>query len=115
MLALSFLANCLIVFPVSAAMLRGARSMTDAFGADTVVRRTLASVYLGIGTVSLAALGLMALGRAEVVNSVALGLLPMQIIYKLITVIAVGWASSVVRVNLGVVILRSITLATLLR
>lgn len=113
MLALSFLANCLIVFPVAAAMLRDHAPMTDAFGADTVARRTLVSVYLGIGAISLAALGLMALGRSEVVNSVALGLLPMQIIYKLITVIAVGWASPVVRVDLGVVILHSITLATL--
>lgn len=114
MLALSFLVNCLIVFPVAGSMLRNTPQMTRSFGVDSVARRLLASVYLGIGTTSMVALALMALGRTEMVSSIALGLLPLQIVYKAMTVITVGVTSPVVRVNLAVIGLHSITLAVLL-
>ncbi|WP_299673625.1 hypothetical protein [uncultured Roseobacter sp.] len=59
-LALSFLANCLIVFPVAASPLHGSSTMTETLGPDTVARPILSSVYLGIGALSRAARGLMA-------------------------------------------------------
>lgn len=114
MLALFFLANCLIVFPVATAMLRGTPQMVPVFGPDSVARRLLASVYLGIGGVSLGALALMALGWSEAATSIAFGLFPMQIAYKALTLIAVGLDSPVVRVNLAVILLHSVTLTVLL-
>ena len=115
MLAISLLLNCLIVFPVSFGMLAGSAGMTAAFGPPGDARQILASVYLAIGLLS--AMGLVALlaGYGEVIRPIAVGLLAMQVVYKVITVATVGLASPVVLTNLAVIAVHGVTLVTLLR
>ena len=115
LLTMSLLINCLIVFPVSFAMLTGQPGMHAAFGPASDARQILASVYLAIGAIN--ALGLIGitLGYGMIVRSFAVGLLATQVGYKLITVLTVGLASPVVLTNLAVVVVHTVTLAALLR
>ena len=114
MLTLSFVINILIVAPLTWLMLRGAVAMDASFGPDTSARRILACLYGTIGVASGVGLWLLASGQANLAEALAWTLLPMQIVYKLGTWPAVGFQSPVVRTNLGVVVLHSATLVTLL-
>lgn len=115
MLTASLLLNALIVFPVSIGMLSGQPGMDAAFGTQSDARSILASVYLAIGLVSVAALGGLALGYGDVVIPMAAGLLVMQVVYKTITIATVGTASPVVMTNVLVIVVHLITLAILAR
>lgn len=112
MIALSFLANCLIVFPLVVPMLRQSEGMDAAFGPPSDARRILACMYGTIGLVSLFGLGCIATGRGEVASQIALTLLPLQIIYKAFTIPAVGLNSVVVKTNVAVSLLHIATLAS---
>ena len=115
MLTLSLGLNALIVFPVSLGMLSGTPGMVAAFGPDSDARQILASVYLAIGLVSLAAMiGLMSEYR-DIIIPMAAGLLMMQVVYKLITVATVGLGSPVVLTNIAVIVVHTATLISLLR
>ena len=109
------LVNALIVFPVSVGLLSGQPAMDSAFGAPSDARQLLASVYLGIGLVSLAALANLAIGYSQPVVPMAAGLLVMQVVYKLLTVLTVGVTSPVVLTNMGVIGVHLITLIALAR
>lgn len=115
LLVTSLVLNALIVFPVSIGMLSGQVGMDAVFGPPNTARQILASIYLAIGLVSLIALGGLALGYSSIVIPMAAGLLTMQVIYKLITVVTVGFGSPVVLTNLFVVAVHCVTLAGLAR
>lgn len=108
---LSFIANALITLTVANAIRRDAAGMIEAFGPDTPARRILACLYVAIGVLSLYALMHMALGRPDIALAIATTLFPLQIVYKLLTAVAVGLKSTVVRANLAVVVLLILTLA----
>ena len=113
MVYISHLANVVILIAVCTALWRDDPAMAEAFGPDTVARRILGCVYATILLTSLYALLRAGLGAPQVAISIALVLFPLQIIYKLATVYAVGAANPVVVANLAVVALHCLTLATL--
>jgi len=113
MIALSFLANCLIVFPLVLPMLRQSPGMDAAFGPPSDARRILACVYGTIGLVSLFGLGCIAAGHSDLATQIAWTLLPLQIIYKGWTILAVGLRSAVVKTNIAVSLLHIATLTSL--
>lgn len=115
MLTISLLVNAVIVFPVSYGMLSGQPGMDAVFGTTSAARHILASVYLGIGLVSVAGLAGLALGQSQYVVPMAAGLLVMQVTYKLITVVTVGLASPVVLTNIAVIGVHAVTLAVIAR
>lgn len=108
--AISFIANALITFTVAASIWRGGADMDAAFGPDSPARRILASVYVAIGAVSFYALIQLLAGQTEIAKPIGLTLFPLQIFYKLLTVRTVGLHSPVVRANLAVVALLTVTL-----
>lgn len=110
LIALSLVANILITFAVTLGIARNHPAMEEAYGADTPARRILACVYLAIGLTSLYALGQLALGHPDVARSVAFTLFPLQIVYKLITAVALRVTHPVVIANLCVVALLTVTL-----
>lgn len=114
MLVLSLIANVAITFAVSLAIWRDSAGIGEVFGSDTPARRILACLYLTIGLASCYALIQLASGQSDIAWSVAKTLFPLQIIYKLMTAIAVGLRHPVVITNLGIVVLHTITLLTLL-
>ena len=115
MLTVSLILNAVIVFPVSIGMLLNQPGMTVAFGPESDARRILASVYLAIGLVSVAGLVALALGPTPVVVPMAAGLLVMQVVYKMITVVTVGMSSPVVMTNVAVIAVHLVTLVVLSR
>ena len=115
MLTLSLVLNAVIVFPVSIALFQDRPGMEAAFGAQSDARSILASVYLAIGLVSAAAIAGLAAGWGEIIRPMAIGLLTMQIVYKIITVWSVGLASPVVQTNLLVVLVHTLTVVMLVR
>jgi hypothetical protein len=107
---LSFVANAAITFTVAAAIRRDTPEMDSAFGPDAPARRILACVYVAIGVISIYALAQLALGRPDIATTIGLTLFPLQIIYKTLTAFAVGLQNAVVRANMGVVALLTLTL-----
>lgn len=110
LIALSFFANIVITFVVSAGIFRNHPGMTEAYGTDSPARQILGCVYLAIGLVSLYGLLQLAVGGTEVARMVAYVLFPLQIIYKLLTAIAVRVTHPVVIANLCVVALLGLSL-----
>ncbi len=111
LLVTSLILNAVIVFPVSVAMLTGQAGMETVFGPQSPARQILASVYLAIGLVSVVALAGLAFGYSSLVVPMAVGLLIMQVGYKLISVGTVGLGNPVVLTNLLVVAVHCVTLA----
>ncbi|WP_299620667.1 hypothetical protein [uncultured Tateyamaria sp.] len=112
MIALSFLANCLIAFPLVMPMLRRSDAMDAAFGPPSDARRILACIYGTIGLISLFSLFCIAAGYGDFARQIAQTLLPLQIIYKCFTIPAVGLQSVVVKTNIGVSLLHLLTLVS---
>lgn len=113
MLAIALTLNCLIVFPLSYALLTQSSGMDAPFGPDSDARRILACLYGTIGLISAYGLLQLGLGQRAVAVQIAFVLFPMQIIYKLATVPVVGLASPVVLTNLFVVVVLLVTLFSL--
>ncbi len=111
LLVTSLILNAVIVFPVSVGMFTGQVGMEAVFGPASPARQILASVYLAIGLLSVIALAVLALGYSSLVVPMVVGLLVMQVVYKLITVGTVGLGNPVVMTNLLVVAMHSVTLA----
>lgn len=107
---LSFIANALITLTVANSIRRDTAAMTDAFGPDSPARRILACVYMAIGLVSIYGLIQIASGQPEIAATIGMTLFQLQIIYKLMTTATVGLQNVVVRANLGVVALLTVTL-----
>ncbi len=110
LIILSLIANILITFTVALGIARDHPGMTEAYGSDTPARRILGCVYLAIGLVSLYALLQWIGGNGDITRTVAFTLFPLQIVYKLMTAIAVRVTHPVVIANLCVVALLGLTL-----
>ncbi|NNE50938.1 MAG: hypothetical protein HKN30_00870 [Sulfitobacter sp.] len=108
--ALSFVANIALTFSVAWAIRRDGTVIEEAYGPDSPARRILACVYVAIGLVSLYGFLQLGYGRTDIAIAVALTLFPLQIIYKVLTAIVVGFRNPVVIANLGVVWLLGATL-----
>ncbi|QBF33512.1 hypothetical protein [Thalassococcus sp. S3] len=105
MLVIALVVNCLIVFPLSLALLRDAPQMAPVYGAQTDARRILACLYLSIGFLSISALSLLVMISQHAALEIARPLFALQIIYKIGTLFAVGWQSPVVKTNVAVSVL----------
>lgn len=110
MMTVSLLVNIVIVFPVSVGILLNQPAMTAAFGPQSDARAILASVYLAIGLVSVIMLAGLASKNSDLIATMAIGLLSMQVVYKTITILTVGFASPVVVTNLCVIAVHAVTL-----
>ena len=110
LLTLSLLANITITFLVTFAIWRNHPGAGEVYGTDSPARRILASVYLTIGLISLYAMGQIMIGNSAIAWQVAMTLLPLQIIYKVMTAVALRLLHPVVLANLGVAGLHCLTL-----
>ena len=110
LLILSLAANIAITLVVSLGIWRNHPGISEVYGADTPARRILGTVYLTIGLISLYALAQLVLGHAGIAWDVALTLLPLQIIYKVMTAVALRPTHPVVLANLGVAGLHFLTI-----
>ncbi|MEW9918307.1 hypothetical protein AB2B41_01720 [Marimonas sp. MJW-29] len=113
MLVLSLVANVLVTFAVTLVIWQNRFSVDNVYGPDMPARRILACVYLAIGAVSLYALLQLGAGQENITRGVALTLLPLQIVYKLMTAVALPVMHPVVLANLGIAALHAVTLLTL--
>lgn len=110
MLYLSLGTNVAITVPLAWMMLRDARAVGTVYGPDSPSRRILACVYASIGLLSLLGLYAWPTGHDETAMAVILGVLPLQIVYTLMSAFALPWRNPVVRINLAVCALHAVTL-----
>ncbi|MEM6709109.1 MAG: hypothetical protein AAF648_10025 [Pseudomonadota bacterium] len=104
--------NVMVTSILPPLMLAGGSRMALVYGEDSQARRILACLYGSICVVSAFALvSLLGWQRADVAIAVAQTLFPLQIVYKLATLVAVGWHSPVVKANLVIVVLLLLALA----
>ena len=108
--AICFVINTALTFVIAAGLFRGHPGMTEVYGTDSPARRILACLYLTIGLVSLYALLQMLVGNGGIALAVAATLFPLQIIYKVMTAIALRPTHPVVLANLGVSALLALAL-----
>ena len=109
-----FLVNVAITATLPFLMLQAGSGMDIPYGLDSPARRILACLYASIAALSLFALGSYAIARSEsLLLQIALVLFPLQIVYKLATVFAVGLDNAVVRTNVAIVILLLVTLTVI--
>ncbi|MFT6022049.1 MAG: hypothetical protein ACI9PY_000154 [Ascidiaceihabitans sp.] len=113
MLAVALILNCVILFPLTYALITQSPGMDAAYGPDSDARRILTCLYATIGVISAYALIQLGLGARTTAVQIAMVLFPMQIIYKLATVGLVGVSSPVVLTNLVVVAVLVPTLVVL--
>jgi hypothetical protein len=108
MIWVSFLVNIAVLVPVLVGLVRGTKGMDGAFGPDTPSRRILACVYATILLASLAAL-VFPDKAAEIAHT----LFPLQILYKILTLPALGLRHPVARANAAIAVLHTVTMVTL--
>lgn len=113
MLALSFVLNIFVLIPALAGLLRGSPAMDTAFGGASDARAILACVYATILLFSLVGLIALAFGFGAPVLFLGVGLLGFQVVYKLFSLVPLGLAHPVGRVNLSVAAFRCATLLSL--
>ena len=111
LMVLALALNVIILVPVITALVRGGAAAA-VFGDATPARAILTSIYAAIALVSL---GLIALHVAAAPWAVPMtvALFAVQIVYKALTVPAVGLRNPVVVVNLVVVLVQAGVLAVL--
>lgn len=114
MIYISHAANVIVLIGVCTALLRNSADMDTAFGPDTAARRILICIYGTILLTSLYALVMALVSAPHVSLSVGFVLFPLQIIYKVATAFLVGVHNPVVRANLGIAALHSVTLIAVL-
>ncbi|MEL6189407.1 MAG: hypothetical protein AAFU79_32695 [Myxococcota bacterium] len=106
MLFASLVLNLLVLIPVTAGLLRDAPWVRAAYGTRSPARSILLAVYLAILLVSA---GLLVVDAPEAV----LGLLSVQVVYKLLTLLTVGSARHpVVASNVGIALFHAATVAS---
>lgn len=115
LVTLSHIVNLIVVTLIPALILRNAPSMTAVYGPDTPARRILACLYATIAAASgFALLMLFAFQQPEWSAQIALVMFPLQIVYKLATLAAVGLRNPVVVSNLAIAALHAASVSTLL-
>lgn len=113
---LSHLCNFLVVTVIPYLIFTKRRAMDVVYGGDTVARRILACLYATIAATSLIALaGQVYFGDQKLSFEIARVLFPMQIIYKVATLPAVGWKNPVVKSNLAISVLHTASLIYILQ
>ncbi|MEM9796106.1 MAG: hypothetical protein AAF919_06435 [Pseudomonadota bacterium] len=110
MLVLSLAINVAVLVPVLWGLISDSPGSASAFGPDEPARRILISVYCAIALLSAVLLAWPA-GRP----TFGPGLLSLQVVYKIISVVALGPAHPVAMANLGIAAVHSITLWVVLR
>lgn len=112
----SHLVNVVVVTIIPWLILRDAPAMRAVYGPDTPARRILACLYATIALASAVALVATAVsGDAAIALRIAAVLFPLQIIYKLATLPAVGARNPVVISNVAIAALHAITLVVAAR
>ena len=115
LVTLSHIVNLVVVTIIPILILRNTPEMTEVFGQDTPARRILACLYATIASASgLALLMQFAFQHPEWSAQIALVMFPLQIVYKLATLPAVGIRNPVVISNLAIAALHSAAVWTLL-
>ena len=121
MILVSLLLNILVLIPVVAVLVLSTRRGIDArarfpWGVRTPARDILLAIYVSILVVSIALLVAVAVsGPSLVIESAAVALFAVQIVYKVLTAILVRDAlrNPVVLSNLGIAAVHAVTVATL--
>lgn len=108
MLLVSLSLNILVLVPVLFALSANGAAAKGAWGADTPARRILAAIYAAILSMSALLLVLLLLGHDVLASARAL--LAVQVIYKLLTAPLVGLRNPVVRSNLAIAAVHTVTL-----
>ena len=112
---LSHLINVIVVTIIPYLIFRNMPAMTAVFGPDSPARRILACLYAKIAVSSAFALiAQFGFARPDLSCQIALVLFPMQILYKVATLFAVGPRNPVVISNVAIAALHSASLAALL-
>ena len=107
--AISHVVNVLVAGIIGLAILGGSPRMTSVYGEDSPARRILACLYLAI-----AAASVYALLDPERLIAVAVVLFPIQIVYKLLTLVAVrDRRNPVPWWNLAISVLHTVSLGTI--
>lgn len=110
----ALLVNVAVTAVLPVVMLSPAYDVGAVYGPDGPARRILACLYGAICVLSLHALvSAFVLGDVAGMYAIARVLFPLQIVYKLATLPAVGWASPVVKSNLAIVVLLAAALLAL--
>jgi len=118
-IVISLIVNVIVAGACSILLFINFIPFTNSFGDDTTARQILSCIYLSIATISFYALGRSLYQYYQKSKSDALqtlqwigwGLFPMQIIYKLLTVVIVlDKKAPVIWVNLAIAILHSTSL-----
>lgn len=113
---LSYGVNILVLLWLVVSLSQGSPSMDMPYGLDTPARRILGCVYGAILLASVAGLGL--LGWRGVGHSFVyftLTLFGLQIVYKVLTAVAVGPSNPVVLANLAISALHAVSMVLLWR
>ena len=116
MLIVSLLLNMVVLVPVVGSLLARAGWITRAWGERTPARDILLAIYVAILVVSVALLVAVAVsGPSLVLESAAVALFAVQIVYKVLTAVTVTDAlrNPVVLSNLGIAVVHAITVATI--
>ena len=117
LLIISLVLNVVVLIAVLAGVVTRARWVAGACGERTPARDILASIYAAILLCSVALLGmLLILGSSAPLISAIVALLSVQVIYKLLTAVAVQQSlrNPVVLSNLGIAAVHTVTLVTVL-
>ena len=114
MLYLSLGANVAINGPLAWMILRDSPAVCAVLGPDSESRRIVACLYAAIALLSLLGLYAWPTGHDETAMAVLLGLLPLQVVYNVLTALALPWRNPVVLANLGIGALHGLTLSVVL-
>lgn len=114
LVACALIINIALLMPVLSGLLGRAGHMDAAFGPKTPARGILTSVYLAIAILSVIGLGALIWMGASALPYI-IGLLAMQVLYKLITVWAVGLGNPVVVANLAIAAFHIVAISVALR
>jgi len=115
LLTLSHLVNVIVVTVVPTLIIMDIPAMTGRFGPDSGARRILTCLYITIAIASAVGLASQVAGYPALSIRIASVMFPMQIVYKVITLPAVGWANPVVKSNIVIAALHGVTLAMLIQ
>jgi hypothetical protein len=118
-IVISLIVNVIVAGACSILLFINFTPFTNSFGDDTTARQILSCIYLSIATISFYALARSLYqyyqksksNALETLQWVGWGLFPIQIVYKLLTVVIVlDKKAPVIWVNLAIAILHSISL-----
>ena len=111
LVAFSHLVNVIVVTIIPYLIWRNRPEMTAVYGPDSPARRILVCLYGTIALASAAALvAQFGAGVPEISRSIALVMFPLQIVYKVATVFAVGLRNPVVVSNVIIAALHGVSL-----